>query len=234
MDFRCLMFLLPDWTFEKKGNMLKLLKNPMVLVTCFVIMISSTVWAGLDPILEPHLRIVSISSVLVSFFNTYLKKKLVVVAEGYALNDCRLSSYVSCITTWAEEMYYDLIFHHARCKKKKKKKIEWTRKFYCISKLNSVAEPISASTPQMNLSVMRVSRVWQPKTMKGDKRQDNRYNKSDVFIAGITNMYVNFRGSCMWSSARMGYVVSWYGRVVVVHSRTFNEGSWRRLLWRYS
>ena len=32
----------------------------------------------------------------------------------------------------------------------------------------------------------------------------------------------------MWSSARMGYVVSWYGRVVVVRSRTFDKGSWRR------
>ena len=34
----------------------------------------------------------------------------------------------------------------------------------------------------------------------------------------------------VWSSARMGYVVSWYGRVVivVVRSRTFDEGSWRR------
>ena len=32
----------------------------------------------------------------------------------------------------------------------------------------------------------------------------------------------------MWSSARMGYVVSWSGRVVVVavRSRTFDEGSW--------
>ena len=32
----------------------------------------------------------------------------------------------------------------------------------------------------------------------------------------------------MWSSARMGYVDSWYGRVVVVRSWTFDEGSWRR------
>ena len=34
----------------------------------------------------------------------------------------------------------------------------------------------------------------------------------------------------MWSSGRMGYVVSWYGRVVVVavRSRTFDECSWRR------
>ena len=33
----------------------------------------------------------------------------------------------------------------------------------------------------------------------------------------------------MWSSARMGYVDSWYGRVVVVRSWAFDEGSWRRL-----
>ena len=64
--------------------------------------------------------------------------------------------------------------------------------------------------------------------MEEDKRRDNRYNKSDDFIAGIANVYVNVRGGCMWSSARMGYVVSWCGRVVVVRSRTFDEGSWRR------
>ena len=62
------------------------------------------------------------------------------------------------------------------------------------------------------------------------RRRDNRYNKNDDFIAGITNVYVSVRGGCMWSSARMGYVVSWYGRVVVVvlRSRTFDDGSWRR------
>ena len=60
------------------------------------------------------------------------------------------------------------------------------------------------------------------------KRQVNRYNKGDDFFAGITNVYVNVRGGCMWSSARMGYVVSWYSRVVDVRSWTFDEGSWRR------
>ena len=62
------------------------------------------------------------------------------------------------------------------------------------------------------------------------RRRDNRYNKCENVIAGITNVYVNVSGGCMWSSARMGYVVSWYGRVVVVvvRSRTFDEGSWRR------
>ena len=66
--------------------------------------------------------------------------------------------------------------------------------------------------------------------MEEDKKQGNRYNKSDDFIAGITNVYVSVRGGCMWSSARMGYVDGWCGRVVVVvvHSRTFDEGSWRR------
>ena len=57
---------------------------------------------------------------------------------------------------------------------------------------------------------------------EGNKRQDNRYNKSDDFIAGITNVYVNVRGGCM------GYVVSWYSRIVDVRSWTFDEGSWRR------
>ena len=67
--------------------------------------------------------------------------------------------------------------------------------------------------------------LCQPETMKGKKRRDNRYNKSDVFIAGITNVYVNVRGSCMWSSARMGYIDSWYGRVVVVRSWAFDKAS---------
>ena len=73
--------------------------------------------------------------------------------------------------------------------------------------------------------------AW-PKTMEKDKRQDNRYKKSEDFIAGTTNVYVNVRGGCMWSSARMGYVVSWDGRVVivVVCSRTFDEVE----SWRYS
>lgn len=56
-----------DGSFVKKGNMLVLFKKPLVLVTCFVIMISSTVWAGLDPILEPHLRIFSLSTTIVGF-----------------------------------------------------------------------------------------------------------------------------------------------------------------------
>ena len=38
--------------------------------------------------------------------------------------------------------------------------------------------------------------VW-PKTMEEDKRPVDRYNKSDDFIAGITNVYVNVRGDCM-------------------------------------
>lgn len=54
-----------DQTFDRLNNIMVLFKNPLVLVTCFVIMISSTVWAGLDPILEPHLRIFSLSSPIV-------------------------------------------------------------------------------------------------------------------------------------------------------------------------
>ena len=41
-------------------------------------------------------------------------------------------------------------------------------------------------------------------------------------------MYVNVRGGCIWSSDRMGHVVSWYGRVVDVRSWTFDEGRWRK------
>ena len=56
--------------------------------------------------------------------------------------------------------------------------------------------------PANDLRVLCMCEWWQPKTTKGDKRQDDRYNKSDDFIAGITNVYVNVRGGCMWSSAR--------------------------------
>ena len=84
-----------------------------------------------------------------------------------------------------------------------------------------VAGPISALTSQIGLRVFMRVRVCSV-----SQRWDNRYNKSDVFIAGITNVYVNVHSSCMWSSARMGYVVSWYGRVVFVRNRMFDEGSW--------
>ena len=47
--------------------------------------------------------------------------------------------------------------------------------------------------------------------MKKTKRQGNRYNKSEDFIAEITNVYVNVRGGCMWSSAR--WVMSLDGMV---------------------
>ena len=80
-----------------------------------------------------------------------------------------------------------------------------------------------------NLSVRMRVRMCMAKDNEGrHRRQVNRYNKSDEFIAGITNVYVNVRGGCMSSSARMGYVVSWYGGVVDVRSWTFDEGSWRR------
>uniref|UniRef100_A0A0L8HPB4 Major facilitator superfamily (MFS) profile domain-containing protein n=1 Tax=Octopus bimaculoides TaxID=37653 RepID=A0A0L8HPB4_OCTBM len=55
-----------DWKVEQKKNILRpLLKTPMLIVMCFVIFMSSTVWAGLDPILEPHLRTFSLSGSLV-------------------------------------------------------------------------------------------------------------------------------------------------------------------------
>ena len=91
-----------------------------------------------------------------------------------------------------------------------------------------VAEPISASAPQITLRCFYACECVVTETMKGDKRRHNRYNKSDVFMAGITNVYANVRDGCMWSSARMGYVVNWYGRVVVLRSRTFDESSWCR------
>ena len=66
--------------------------------------------------------------------------------------------------------------------------------------------------------------------MKGDKKQDNRYNKVTFLFAGITNMYVNVHGGCMWSSARWVMSSAGNGQVVdvVVHSRTFDEVSWHR------
>ena len=44
-------------------------------------------------------------------------------------------------------------------------------------------------------------------SLEGNKRQDNRYNKSDDFIAGITNVYVNVRGGCMSSRCCIARVV---------------------------
>ena len=46
------------------------------------------------------------------------------------------------------------------------------------------------------LSYMSAS-VVSARDNEGNIRQDNRYNKSDDFIAGITNVYVNVRGGCM-------------------------------------
>ena len=71
-------------------------------------------------------------------------------------------------------------------------------------------------------------RVVTTKDNEGDQEQGNRCNKSDDFLAGSTNVYVNVRGGYMWSSARMGHIDSWYGRVVVVSSWTFDECSRRR------
>ena len=70
--------------------------------------------------------------------------------------------------------------------------------------------------------------VWQSETMKEDRRRDNRYNKVTILLPELQTCNVNVHGGRMWSSAKMGYVVSWYGRVVDVRSWTFDEGSWRR------
>ena len=65
--------------------------------------------------------------------------------------------------------------------------------------------------------------------------KDNEGNKGKVTDTTKVTIYCRnykrvckIRGGCKWSSARMGYVNSWYGRVVVVRSWTFDEGSWRR------
>ncbi|GAB1603034.1 MFS-type transporter SLC18B1-like [Argonauta hians] len=54
-----------DWKVEHRNTVRPLLKSPMLIVMCFIIFMSSTVWAGLDPILEPHLRIFSLSGSMV-------------------------------------------------------------------------------------------------------------------------------------------------------------------------
>ena len=79
-----------------------------------------------------------------------------------------------------------------------------------------------------DLRVMRVSIGVSQRQWRETKGEITDTTKGTFLFAGITNVYVNVRGGCMWSSARMGYVVSWYGRVVVVCSRTFDEGSWCR------
>ena len=65
--------------------------------------------------------------------------------------------------------------------------------------------------------------------------QDNEGNKGEITATTKMTIYCRnykrvckVRGSCMWSSARMGDVDSWYGWVVDVRSWTFDEGSWRR------
>ena len=70
---------------------------------------------------------------------------------------------------------------------------------------------------------MHGQRQW--RKIKGEKTDTT---KVMILFAWITNVYVNVRGGCMWSSARMGYVDSWCGRVVDVRSWTFDESSWRR------
>ena len=112
---------------------------------------------------------------------------------------------------------------HQKKKKKKRKPVFIKRKWNCCG-----ADKRVDSANKFKGFYAHECMLRQPETMEEDRRRDNRYNKSDDFIAGITNVYVNVRGSCMWSSARMGYVDSWCGRVVVVRSWTFDESSWRR------
>ena len=59
-----------------------------------------------------------------------------------------------------------------------------------------VAEPYKRVDSANEFKLNAGECAW-PKTMEEDKRRDNRYNKSDDFIAGITNVYVNVRGGCM-------------------------------------
>ena len=52
------------------------------------------------------------------------------------------------------------------------------------------------SANKLSVKCVRV-RVCMAKDNGGrQRRRDNRYNKSDDFIAGITNVYVNVRGGC--------------------------------------
>ena len=60
-----------------------------------------------------------------------------------------------------------------------------------------VAEPYKRVDSANKLSVMRV-RMRMTKDNEGrHRRQVNKYNKGDDFIAGITNVYVNVHGGCM-------------------------------------
>ena len=49
-----------------------------------------------------------------------------------------------------------------------------------------------------------------------------------IYFVVFTSVYVNVRGGCMWPSARLGDVGSWYDRVVDIRSWAFDEGRWRR------
>ena len=48
-----------------------------------------------------------------------------------------------------------------------------------------------------------------------------------IYFVVFTSVYVNVRGGCMWPSARLGDVGSWYDHVVDVRSWAFDEGRWR-------
>ena len=60
--------------------------------------------------------------------------------------------------------------------------------------------------------------------MKGNKSKVTDTTKVTILLSELQT-WSKVRGGCIWSSARMGYVDSWYGRVVIVRSWTFDEGS---------
>ena len=97
------------------------------------------------------------------------------------------------------------------------------QKHSCKNKEHKVvAEPISMSTPQMNY----VNENSQ--NNRKEQRRGNDNNKWQFYFVVFTSVYVNVRGSCMWPSARLGDVGSWYSRVVDVRSWAFDEGRWHR------
>ena len=60
-----------------------------------------------------------------------------------------------------------------------------------------VSEPYKRVDSANKLSVTRVRMCMAKDNGGRQRKRDNRYNKSDDFIAGITNVYVNVRGGCM-------------------------------------
>ena len=69
-------------------------------------------------------------------------------------------------------------------------------------------------------------RVVTTKDNEGNKDKVTDTTKVTILLSELQT-WCKVRGGCIWSSATMGYVYSWYGRVVIVRSWTFDEGSWR-------